>query len=110
MCNNTCGENKEGNSCGGCECKQYGMGSMCGKKMHGHFNLIKMILVIFILTFVFCVGEKIGEMKGSFENGYSGSHHRRSMMSDYSGYGQGGGWQIAPISELPAPASTSTTK
>jgi hypothetical protein len=70
------------NMCGGkCGCG-------CGNGWHGghhmKFVLLRWVLGILIITFVFWMGMKIGEFTGQFEGGY-GMHGQRGMMIQYGG-------------------------
>ncbi len=76
-----------GGGCGGSdEC-----GGRCGNGMHGtmgvwcgrgrHHHLVKWVIILLVLMFVFWAGVKIGELKGLVETG-----GYRMMMRRGSGY------------------------
>lgn len=88
--NNVCEVCGSGNGrCGSC-------GNMCGL---GGYGLVRWILGILIITWVFSIGMKFGEMKGALEgNGY-GKHmyFRGQMMNGATGtYPTGGAPAYTP--------------
>jgi len=65
------------------------------------FHILRWLLGIFVILFVFWFGMKVGELKGQIESGrgWSGMRHH-SMMIEYGGYGM-----MSPGTVQSAPAS-----
>ncbi len=104
---NVCGQ-------GHCGCGN-GMGCGCHGGRHMKYCLLRWVLGILIITFVFWMGMKIGEFKGEFEGGY-GMHGQRGMMIQYGGapdmmYRTGAGVSGATgVTVTPAVPAQPTTK
>lgn len=96
----------EEGTCNGC--KNCGAGCNCGR-MHGYCGhpLLRILLALVILTFVFVAGIKLGELKAELGMGYE--HHY--MME--SGYGDmrrmGEGQPLMPV-VVPVTATATPAK
>jgi hypothetical protein len=97
-------------TCNGC--RSCGAGCTCGG-MHGYHGhpVLRIILALVILTFVFMAGMKLGELKAELGLGYE----RHGMMMERSNnymYGEGNMMPVVipggPM--IPAPAPTTKTK
>lgn len=77
--------------CGNC-------GNMCG---YGRNNLLRWLLGIIIITWVFSIGMKFGELKGAMERGGYGNHMYYKAMPM-----MGGAWGSTDytLSTISAPA------
>ncbi len=67
--------------CGSCAGRCGACGNACG---FGGYGIVRWILGIIIITWVFSIGMKIGELKGMLESaGYGkGSHYKYGQMMD----------------------------
>lgn len=96
-------------TCNGC--KNCGMGCNCGG-MHGYHGhpVLRVLLALVVLTFVFAAGIKLGELKAELGLGYE--HH--DMMMERGGnymYSEGGSMMPVVIPGgpmIPAPAAQTT--
>ena len=106
----------QGGTCAGC--KNCGMGCTCGG-MHGYHGhpLLRILLALVLLGFVFAAGMKLGELKAELGLGYE-HHMMDGGRHSFDMYGQGGGWAmpmmgttiVAPTTSAPsAPATTTAT-
>lgn len=102
-------DNDEGTKACAClTCHDHGSmhgGMCCCCHGGGRFSILRVVIGVLLLIFVFWFGVKVGEVKSLFGGGYQG----RYMMIHY-GYG-GGGYPV-PVNEgVPpgGPASGATT-
>jgi hypothetical protein len=63
-------------------CKSCGRGCICGGTYRRH-PLIRILLALIVLFFVFAAGIRLGEMKAGWGEGYRG---HRGMMGAENGY------------------------
>lgn len=97
-------QHPEGCRCGMCQGKMCGMGGcgMCsGGKCHPMFHVLRWVLGIIILIFVFSAGIMIGELKGALEATYGRNMMRTPYYGGYAypmmqNYGAQAGQQVAP--------------
>ncbi len=59
-------------------------GNMCG---FGGRHMLRWILGIIIITWIFCIGMKVGELKASLDQSYFGYGHSRVMPMMYGAQG-----------------------
>jgi hypothetical protein len=87
-----------------CQCGM-GMG-MCGCGPHGHFafRLIRAIFAVIILSIVFMLGVKIGELRGMLESRYGDAY--RMMPVQVQGYGA---YPMMRTGQGVVPTSTTST-
>ena len=106
------------NVCEGCECKCHGNnmnmcgGMSCGRWGGGAHHLLRWVIGILIIVFVFCAGLKLGMMVGYLnDGGYYGSHMFRkgATLQDGSniyyrmGPGMMYGWNTTDNTQAPVP-------
>ena len=95
------------NTCNGC--RSCGTGCDCGR-LHGYGGhpILRVLLALVILLFVFIGGIKLGELKAELGMAYYG--HQDMMMGHYDGYGGMGMMQqrMVPV-VMPATQSASTS-
>ena len=97
----------ENNTCGGKVCCNKSSMMGCGE-MFCVRSLIKMILTLFIVVFIFSMGVKFGELKASVMGNQS--YGRHMMMQDFDG--EYGGAMMGGNTMMKAEATkvTPTTK
>ncbi len=89
-----------GNNQGGCACGGHGM---CGG--WGHKSLLRVVLALVVLGFVFCAGFKLGVLAGYF-HGFGYGDGPRMMYSN----GWGGGMMRGFNVSVPEAATSSVIK
>ncbi len=94
-------------TCRGCGCRHWG----------GRFSLLRVLIGIIILIFVFCAGFALGDLKGSLQGYGRHSGYRmmgtpyymnypgQGMMRGYYGNSAGGVGNVAPQATGTAPAA-----
>jgi hypothetical protein len=96
-------ENKDGSKACACmTCHDHGSmhgGMCCCCGRGGRFSILRIVIGLLLLIFVFWFGVKVGEVKVLFGGGYGG----RSMMmrSGYGGYVNPGGPMIPATPPTP---------
>lgn len=110
------GNETENGTCGGCQ--NCGMGCSCGR-MHGYSGhpILRILLALAIIGFVFTAGVKLGELKEQLGMGYEhGGYSEHRMMMDrgqdfqvYEGQGMPTVAPAAPAATTTAPANTTVS-
>lgn len=82
-------------------------GNMCG--FNGH-HILRWVLGILIITWVFCIGMRIGEFKSSIEYGSGYGYSQRHMPPMMYGSAWGGNSDVIFTQAIPASIGTVQTK